>query len=120
MPHRFLFGPVAAPLPADRLAEAGRAGGCRPFGPGGLDLAAADTWADVTSRLPSGWVPDFVVLNLPGGCIPGGLWSAPVPLVALVGDWELRERANSELKGEVVLSCNLKTVGTPHSTGVTR
>jgi tetratricopeptide (TPR) repeat protein len=76
-------------LPADLFAEAGRAGECRPFGPGGLDLAAADTWADVTSRLPSGWVPDFVVLNLPGGCIPGGLWSAPVPLVARVGDWEL-------------------------------
>jgi hypothetical protein len=33
---------------------------------------------------------------------------------------ELRERANSDIKGEVVLSCNLKTVGTPHSTGVTR
>ena len=36
------------------------------------------------------------------------------------GMLELRERANSDLKGEVVLSCNLKTVGTPHSTGVTR
>jgi hypothetical protein len=36
------------------------------------------------------------------------------------GMLELRERANSELKGEVVLSCNLKSVGTPHSTGVTR
>ena len=36
------------------------------------------------------------------------------------GMLELRERANSELKGQVVLSCNLKTVGTPHSTGVTR
>ena len=36
------------------------------------------------------------------------------------GMLELRERANSELKGEVVLSCNLKTIGTPHSTGVTR
>jgi hypothetical protein len=36
------------------------------------------------------------------------------------GMLELREQANSELKGEVVLSCNLKTVGTPHSTGVTR
>lgn len=33
---------------------------------------------------------------------------------------ELRERANSELKGQVVLSCNLKTVGTPYSTGVAR
>jgi tetratricopeptide (TPR) repeat protein len=89
MPHRFLFGPVTAPLPADVLAEAGRAGECLPFGPGGLDLSASDTWADVTCRLPSGWVPDFVVLDLHGGCVPGGLWSAPVPLVALVGDWEL-------------------------------
>ena len=36
------------------------------------------------------------------------------------GVLELRERANSALKGEVVLSCNLKTVGTAYSTGVTR
>jgi hypothetical protein len=36
------------------------------------------------------------------------------------GMLELRERANSELQGEVVLSSNLKTVGTPYSTGVTR
>ena len=34
------------------------------------------------------------------------------------GMFELRERANSELKGAVVLSCNLKTVGTAYSTGV--
>lgn len=34
------------------------------------------------------------------------------------GVLELRERANSDLKGEVVLSCNLKTVGTAYSTGV--
>jgi hypothetical protein len=34
------------------------------------------------------------------------------------GVLELRERANSRIKGEVVLSCNLKTIGTPYSTGV--
>jgi hypothetical protein len=34
------------------------------------------------------------------------------------GMLELRERANSDIKGEVVLSCNLKTIGTSHSTGV--
>jgi hypothetical protein len=33
------------------------------------------------------------------------------------GVLELRESANSSIKGEVVLSCNLKTIGTPHSTG---
>jgi hypothetical protein len=31
---------------------------------------------------------------------------------------EIRERADSSSKGELVLSCNLKTIGTPHSTGV--
>jgi hypothetical protein len=32
------------------------------------------------------------------------------------GVLELRERANSKLKGQLVLSCNLRTVGTQHST----
>ena len=36
------------------------------------------------------------------------------------GVLELREKANSSLKGAVILSCNLKTVGTAYSTGVTR
>ena len=31
------------------------------------------------------------------------------------GILELRERANSNLKGQLVLSCNLKTIGTQHS-----
>jgi hypothetical protein len=35
------------------------------------------------------------------------------------GVLELREKANSPLKGTVILSCNLKTVGTAYSTGVT-
>ena len=46
-------------------------------------------------------------------------WLA-VTVDAKSGMLELRERANSDLKGEMVLSCNLKTVGTPYSTGVTR
>ena len=31
------------------------------------------------------------------------------------GVLELRERASSKLKGQLVLSCNLKTIGTQHS-----
>ena len=31
------------------------------------------------------------------------------------GVLELRERANSKLKGKIVLACNLKTIGTQHS-----
>jgi hypothetical protein len=34
------------------------------------------------------------------------------------GVLEIRERADGSSKGELVLSCNLKTIGTPHSTGV--
>jgi hypothetical protein len=34
---------------------------------------------------------------------------------AKTGLLELRERANSNLKGQLVLSCNLKTIGTQHS-----
>jgi hypothetical protein len=41
-----------------------------------------------------------------------------VAVDAKTGMLELREEANSRIKGEVVLSCNLKTIGTPHSTGV--
>ncbi len=46
-------------------------------------------------------------------------WLA-VSVDAKTGMLEVRERANRAIKGEVVLSCNLKTIGTPHSTGVTR
>ncbi len=34
---------------------------------------------------------------------------------AKTGTLELRERANSDLKGQVILACNLKTVGTQDS-----
>jgi hypothetical protein len=44
--------------------------------------------------------------------------SLAVAVVPKTGVLELRERANSRIKGEVVLSCNLKTIGTPYSTGV--
>jgi hypothetical protein len=44
-------------------------------------------------------------------------WLA-VAVDAKTGVLELRERANSDLKDQVVLSCNLKTIGTPASTGV--
>jgi hypothetical protein len=41
-----------------------------------------------------------------------------VAVDAKTGMLELREEADSSIKGEVVLSCNLKSVGTTHSTGV--
>jgi tetratricopeptide (TPR) repeat protein len=40
--------------------------------------------------LPAGWKPDCVLLDLSRGAVPAGVWSAPVPVVALAGDWRLR------------------------------
>jgi hypothetical protein len=44
--------------------------------------------------------------------------SLAVSVDAKTGVLEIRERADGSSKGELVLSCNLKTIGTPHSTGV--
>jgi GT2 family glycosyltransferase/Tfp pilus assembly protein PilF len=92
MPSRYLFGPVT-PLFADlNLPQARRERHCLAFDPDGktdLAISADDTWAKVCARFPSGWKPDFVVLNLPYASIPQCLWSAPIPLVGLALDWRL-------------------------------
>lgn len=52
-------------------------------------------------------------------CLFAESWAAGALEAALdqkTGILELRERANSRLKGEVVLTCNLKTIGTQGST----
>src|SRR5205085_1130065 len=86
-----LFGPVAAGPAAGPLAVARQAGACLSFGPGGdLRPRPGDTWESAWDRLPPGWRPDFVALDLDGGPAPGWLWRAPVPLVALAADWHLR------------------------------
>jgi hypothetical protein len=51
-------------------------------------------------------------------CLLAESWAAgkiEAAVDARTGLLELRERANSELKGQLVLSCNLKTIGTQHS-----
>jgi hypothetical protein len=48
-----------------------------------------DNWEGVCGRLPDGWRPDFVVVNLSYTMVPPCLWSAPVPVVGLAGDWNL-------------------------------
>src|SRR5262249_36448844 len=54
-----------------------------------LTIGPADSWDDVCARLPADWRPDFVTLWLPYTSIPACLWSAPVPVVGLAGDWNL-------------------------------
>jgi hypothetical protein len=52
-------------------------------------------------------------------CLFAESWAAgslQISLDAKTGVLELRERANSKLKGEIVFACNLKTIGTQSST----
>src|SRR5438132_803174 len=90
---RYLFGPVSPEFADQHLRSHREAGDCLAFGPGGdvnLVVHANDTWEDLQARLPAGWTPDFVALRLAAYLpIPRGLWSAPVPLVGLAGDWHL-------------------------------
>jgi GT2 family glycosyltransferase/Flp pilus assembly protein TadD len=92
MSRRYLFGPVPAAFAEQNLHGPRRAGTCLAFaGTEGLDLTVgpSETWESLTDRLPAGWRPDGIVLNLSYASVPAGLWQAPVPLIGLAGDWTL-------------------------------
>src|SRR6516162_10397801 len=90
--RRYLFGPVTAEYVDQHLLDLRKSGECLPFNPSGdagLAVGPDDTWDDVCRRLPVGWRPDFVALRLDYTTIPEGLWSAPIPILGLGGDWNL-------------------------------
>src|SRR5438105_3049511 len=92
MTQRYLFGPVSTAFAEQNLYDERQAGNCLAFSVNGgpdLTIGLSDTWDAMLARLPSGWLPDFVVLYLPYERIPAFLWSAPVPVVALAADWNL-------------------------------
>src|SRR5260370_34276556 len=89
MSLRYLFGPVTAAFADQHLAEARASGRCLAFNASGdLDLIveSADNWDQIQRRLPDGWQPDLIALQLAYATVPEGLWAAPVPLVGLAGD----------------------------------
>jgi hypothetical protein len=92
MARRYLFGPVTRPFAEQNLYEEREAGDCVAFGltdAPDLTIGLSDTWEDMVARLPSDWLPRFIVLYLPYERIPSFLWSAPAPVVALAADWNL-------------------------------
>jgi GT2 family glycosyltransferase/tetratricopeptide (TPR) repeat protein len=92
MERRYLFGPVSVEFAEQCLGKQRRSGQCLAFGEfEAIDVAmeGADSWAAVCAQLPGGWRPDFIVLNLPYTKVPTCLWTAPVPIVGLAGDWNL-------------------------------
>jgi hypothetical protein len=91
MSPRYLLGPVRADQACQRRADR-EAGRCLAFNARGdvdLMVGPGDSWDDVLARLPPGWQPDFVALDLNYTSVPQALWSAPVPLVGLATDWNL-------------------------------
>src|SRR5260370_42084164 len=89
---RYLFGPVTKDFADANLRSARAAGAWLCFdscGQADLTIGPADSWADVTARLPEGWRPDAIVLYMPYTRIPDCLWSAPVPIICLAADWNL-------------------------------
>jgi tetratricopeptide (TPR) repeat protein len=90
--RRYLFGPVTAAYADQHLLALRQSGECLPFdrsGDAGLAIGPDDTWDDVCRRLPDGWRPDLLALRLDYTTLPESLWSAPVPIVGLAGDWNL-------------------------------
>jgi len=93
MTRRYLFGPVTADFARENLEVHRESGHCLCFDAEGktdLRIGPDDDWETICGRLPSGWQPDFAMLYLQYACIPRKLWSAPVPLIGLAGDWNLQ------------------------------
>jgi glycosyltransferase involved in cell wall biosynthesis len=92
MGFRYLLGPVGPERARHWQTQRDR-GECLCFsarGDADLQLGSADTWEDLRSRLPPAWKPDFIALELGYTTVPGCLWRAPVPLVALAPDAQLQ------------------------------
>ena len=75
MTLRFLIGPVTAAF-ADQYLEVhrkqGRCLAFHPLEPVDLAIRSGDDWDDVQARLPVGWQPDLLVLNLLYNAVPQG------------------------------------------------
>jgi glycosyltransferase involved in cell wall biosynthesis/tetratricopeptide (TPR) repeat protein len=92
MTLRYLVGPVT-PARAREWASHRQQDRCLTFNAQGTTdvvLGPNDSWADFLSRLPDGWRPDFVVVDLGYTTVPRCLWDSPVPLVALTPDPQLQ------------------------------
>src|SRR5262249_3868880 len=100
MTLNYLVGPVSAEAAWRGWSGPRRRGECRAFNAGNdLDLTVRmdDGWDAVCRRLPDGWRPDFVALDLAFATIPPCLWQAPVPLVGLARDWDVQFHAYRHL-----------------------
>jgi hypothetical protein len=86
MPPPYLFGPLptaGSPLPSPPHQALRLTFGAADAA---VPTAADDSWESIQRRLPAAWRPEAILVVLGAGTVPVGLWSAPLPLVALVPD----------------------------------
>jgi hypothetical protein len=92
VPLRYLIGPVSASWKKEYLPSSD--GLCFDQQPAAdLIIEEADTWERFQARWPAGFAPEVLFLYLPYRHIPSFLWSSPLPIVALAGDWNLQWHA---------------------------
>ncbi len=85
MGRRYLFGPSKAPGPVSLGADR-RAGLCLTVGSdrdADVFVSKLDDWDEVAGRLPAGWAPDLVLLDLAAAALPEWIRDVPVPVVGV-------------------------------------
>ena len=88
---RYLFGPVTSSYANLYLNGPITASDCVVFNHDGpLACRPDDCWETFSSRFPSGWQPEFLVLMLQYNVIPDWIWQAPIPIIGLATDWNLQ------------------------------
>jgi glycosyltransferase involved in cell wall biosynthesis/Flp pilus assembly protein TadD len=100
MARRYLFGPVSTAFAQQHLWQHWPGETCKVFdlAPGAeVSIRAEDDWNALLGALPAEWQPDFLVLYLQYRTIPPWLFQAPVPVIALAGDWNLQWHAYRQL-----------------------
>lgn len=88
---RALVGPVPLGFTAQHLADARRSGDCLTFGAPDSDVPfpPGERWDTLQAGLPTGWQPDFLLLNLAYSVLPHGFESTSIPLIGYAADWPL-------------------------------
>ncbi len=91
MPEKYLIGPASERFAAEHLGPNWREKNILIFGGKGADVPfqPGDSWSDLRSRLPDGWAPGALVLNLAYTALPIGFETADVSLIGYAQDWPL-------------------------------
>src|SRR5262245_56459705 len=87
MAPRILLGPVSSTWSDEYLPGYRQRGDVLVFdthSTSDVVIQPSDSWGDISAKFPGGWEPDVIVC-LPSGFVPVGIWSAPYPIAFIVG-----------------------------------